>query len=428
MNHLIVDGSERAILGAAIRDPDRLPFLEVETSPDDFTGLHRPRLRNIIVGLGKKELQLTFDLMEAAYLAETNSQDVAGEIDAIRSEVVGSEAWQWHLEQVRSAAVRRRLTRLAEELSKAAMDGSPDAELLSKAQQMSLVAGGLEVRDSQVITGADATAEVKTDYFAGKSGYIKLSMGPQLYPFRGIRPGEVFTVLAKTWVGKSLWASQATINANVPALVVSLEMPRVQWWERTIMQALHSPRTDVTSRLATGQLHPTEYATLAALERRIALCDSCDGSVPALEAAIKRAETVLKSLPKLVVIDYLQLMNVSGRGATLYQKTSEAAIEVKKLAKRWGIAIMLLSQVSRKDGADGGTEVSLESARDSGMVEEAADFLLGLWRPCLTKGLTKEEYDAKEPEMRGRLLKNRRGRQFQWNFKLNTSNLQIQPE
>jgi replicative DNA helicase len=428
VSHLIADGSERAVLGAAIRNPDRLPFLEVETSQEDFTGVYRPRLRSVVLGLSKKQVPLSFDLVESAYLAETHSEEAAGEIDAIRTEVTASDAWQWHLDQIRSAAVRRRLTRLSEELAKAATEGASDEDLLVKAQQMSASAGRLEVRDSQVISGSDATAEVKTDYFAGKSGYIHLSMGPQTYPFRGLRPGEVFTVLAKTWVGKSLWASQVTINANVPTLVVSLEMPRVQWWERTVMQALASSRSDITSRLATGQLHQTEYSRLAALEKRIALCDRCDGSLPALEAAVKRSEAVLGVQPKLVVIDYLQLLNVAARGATLYQKTSEAAIEVKRLAKRLGIAIMLLSQISRKDGVDGGSDVSLESARDSGMVEEAADFLLGLWRPCLKKGLSKEEYDLKEPQMRGRLLKNRRGRAFEWNFQLNTSNLQIQPE
>ena len=429
MNQIRAEASERAILAAALKDPDRLVFLEIETTPEDFTGLYRPRLRELILRLHHQGVPVTFDLLESSFLSEQKDANIAIELDAIRAEVVTSDAWSWHGRMIRSASVRRYLAKQGDALTKAALNGETDEDLLNRAQEISIRAGGLEVKSSQVVPGGDATAEVKTDYFQGKTGFIDLHMGPKAYPFRGLRPGEVFTVLAKTWVGKSLWASQLAINAGVPVLVVSLEMPRVQWWERTLMQFFGRSRLDVLGRVVTGQLTPHEQGNLAALERRMTLCDRCEGTLPALEAAIKRSEAVLHVHPRLVIIDYLQLLNLAGqRGASAYQKASEAAVEVKRLAKRAEIAIVLLSQISRKDGVDGASDVSMESARDSGQIEEAADFLLGLWRPCLRRGITRAEYEAQEPIMRGRLLKNRRGRAFEWNFHLHTGSLQILPE
>jgi hypothetical protein len=73
-------------------------------------------------------------------------------------------------------------------------------------------------------------------------------------------------------------------------------------------------------------------------------------------------------------------------------------------------------------------EVGLESARDSGQIEEAADFLLGLWRPCMKRGISQEDFKALEPQIRGRLVKNRRGRPFDWNFSLDLGAMRVNPE
>jgi len=49
------------------------------------------------------------------------------------------------------------------------------------------------------------------------------------------------------------------------------------------------------------------------------------------------------------------------------------------MAKALNIPVVLVSQVSRK-GGDGDIEISMEMGRGSGAIEEAADFVLGLWQ------------------------------------------------
>jgi replicative DNA helicase len=79
----------------------------------------------------------------------------------------------------------------------------------------------------------------------------------------------------------------------------------------------------------------------------------------------------------VVGIDYLGLMD--GPGSNTYETISRLATGTKNVAKLLDIPVILLSQVSRKGGS-GQSEISLDMGRDSGAIEEGADFVLGLWQ------------------------------------------------
>ena len=96
----------------------------------------------------------------------------------------------------------------------------------------------------------------------------------------------------------------------------------------------------------------------------------------------------------------------------MYQRISEAAVDLKSFAKRHHVALVLLSQAGRdtdEGRSEGWKELGLDAARDSGQVEEAADFLLTLWRPELRSGLSAEAKADVRGDLEGRLCKNRRG-------------------
>jgi replicative DNA helicase len=79
----------------------------------------------------------------------------------------------------------------------------------------------------------------------------------------------------------------------------------------------------------------------------------------------------------VIGIDYLGLMD--GPGTNTYETISRLAVGTKNIAKLLNIPVILLSQVSRKGGS-GQSEISLDMGRDSGAIEEGADFVLGLWQ------------------------------------------------
>jgi len=118
----------------------------------------------------------------------------------------------------------------------------------------------------------------------------------------------------------------------------------------------------------------------------------------------------------VVGIDYLGLME--GPGSSEYEVVSRLATGLKSTAKLLNIPVIVLAQVSRK-GASGNTEISLDMGRGSGAIEEAADFVLGLWQAG--------DEDS-EKELICKILKNRKGPiGSRWKLDLIPQTLQIGP-
>ena len=106
-----------------------------------------------------------------------------------------------------------------------------------------------------------------------------------------------------------------------------------------------------------------------------------------------------------MVVDYLGLIG-GDRKLSTYDRVSTHARELQALAKRHDVALLILGQVNRAEGGDGSKELSLAAARDSGVVEEAADVVIGMWRPDRQTGLDPAERIRRRDEIRRRMLKN----------------------
>jgi replicative DNA helicase len=96
---------------------------------------------------------------------------------------------------------------------------------------------------------------------------------------------------------------------------------------------------------------------------------------------------------------------------------------MKDIAKEFGVLIVALVQLSRQAGS-GRKAVALDMARDSGVIEEAADLIIGVHRPLELA----EEETLQDVPMIADVLKNRHGRtgRVEWNF--NKWSLRIEPK
>jgi replicative DNA helicase len=108
----------------------------------------------------------------------------------------------------------------------------------------------------------------------------------------------------------------------------------------------------------------------------------------------------------------------------LVERTSEIARGVKQLAKNLGAVVLLIAQTSRHAG-DGSEEVTVTDARDSGAIEDSADFLIGCWRPELKTGLTPEGFREVKGQLWFRILKARRGMQARFCAKFDGPTLRV---
>jgi replicative DNA helicase len=428
--------AERSVLGAVMLDPHAIDRAAAILGPDDFHGPSHVAIFSAALRLRKRAsavdpVTVTDDLEKAGELV------IAGGPAYIASLLDGvphSSNVEHYAAIVRDKATRRAIMSRALELAGACRNGHETHEITE--------AGAALFRDSlaadpAVVRRVRPTAEVAAEYSAsvarGKAHRLWTGLGPLDTATQGIAPGEVLTVVARPQVGKSALASQVINNvaaAGEPALFVSLEMPREQAFERLVMQRLGASRLHVEelSRDGWAGLRPDERAAFDALAASVVIVDVGKSAVAELDGAVTEATAILGKPPRLIVIDYLGLLGSGSKNLPLYQRVSEAAVDVHSFAKRHAAAVVLLSQAGRdvdRRRSAGAADLGMDAARDSGQVEEACEFLLTLWRPELDPDLNPEERREVAGQLMGSLVKNRRGPRPLFRLALDVHTLRI---
>jgi replicative DNA helicase len=238
---------------------------------------------------------------------------------------------------------------------------------------------------------------------------VRLGFGSIDADIRGISPGQVMAFAARTATGKTWMLNSVThgfaVRRDVGQLSLSLEMPGPEWLERQLAIHLDEPPERIEELAKDGGLG-SEIGRF--LERmRHALVIDQPLSLHALPGAFNAARERLGDVPlRLVVIDYLGLLEVSGRDA--YERASTIGKGLKNVAKQERVAVVVAMQLSRAAG-DGHDAVTLSMLRDSGVLEEAMDFVVGAWRPGKAANLDPITSMELRDVLRVALLKNRKG-------------------
>jgi len=237
---------------------------------------------------------------------------------------------------------------------------------------------------------------------------VRLGFGSLDADLRGISAGQVCGIAARTGVGKT-WVLNTvsetfTGRADAGLLVLSLEMPGPEWVERQL--AIHA---DVSPEQVEQAAREGKLAQLASdfLDRhRDAVVADDPLRFADLPEVLRDARDRLGPPVRLVLIDYLGLIGISGRDA--YDRASSLGKGLKEFAKAEHVSVVVAMQLSRA-GGDGSEPVTIDMLRDSGVLEESLDFLLGCWRPGKAKDLTPPERLDLKDVLRVAILKNRKG-------------------
>ena len=225
----------------------------------------------------------------------------------------------------------------------------------------------------------------------------------------GIRRGEVCGLMARPGIGKTLilcHVAQA-VTESAWHVFFSLEMPAAQIVARLQQRLYGLGRNQREDHARTQRLDLEAYRSAFA---KLLIVDTPGLAVwqmvDLLEAIQKGP---LKGEPiALITIDHLGLIG-GDRKLTTYDRVSVQAREIKELAKRLECAVLLAIQVNRDSGGDGSRELSLGSARDSGVVEEAMDYLIGVRRLDRSITLSPADREKYRDVLFAKVIKNRHG-------------------
>ena len=216
----------------------------------------------------------------------------------------------------------------------------------------------------------------------------------------GLLPGQLVVFLAKTGTGKTILLCNLAFNMRrYRVLFISLEQTQEEVYERLArIYRHHFPlATEAEMDMAYGEL-------------RISDANRVDEDT--LDSLIEEYEVEIGEPPEIVMVDYLGYFARAARGRSPYEKVSNAVMNLKAVAKARRVVMIAPHQVNRV--AKEGKPIEIDDARDSGVVEETADFLLSFWR--LDDGLKADEnVGPPTGKLRAMVNKSRhggKGRQF----------------
>jgi replicative DNA helicase len=200
----------------------------------------------------------------------------------------------------------------------------------------------------------------------------------------GLQQSDLVILAARPSMGKTTLAmniaENAVINSSKPVLVFSLEMPK----EQLTMRMLSSLGRINQSRLRTGQLHDEDWPKLlSAVERlkdkKLFIDDSSSLSPISMRSKIKQLVRTQGELG-LIVIDYLQLMQIPGFSEGRTNEISSISRSLKAIAKDFNVPVIALSQLNRSLEQRPNKRPINSDLRESGAIEQDADLILFIYR------------------------------------------------
>ena len=205
-------------------------------------------------------------------------------------------------------------------------------------------------------------------------------------------PGELLIIGARPGMGKTAFALACLFNyiccEKKKAVMFSLEMSGTELFQRMISSISAIPLQDIRAGKLTDEMKKCldDNAKELASNKFLSLYDKTVSNIPALRAAIRKEQK--KGDVGLVIVDYLQLL--SGNGNNNYEKVSEISRQLKLLAREFNCCVVALSQLSRKVEDRSDKRPQLSDLRESGAIEQDADYVMFLYR---------HNYYAKDPNV-----------------------------
>ncbi|MFI8365254.1 replicative DNA helicase [Streptomyces sp. NPDC085612] len=202
----------------------------------------------------------------------------------------------------------------------------------------------------------------------------------------GFQPGQFIVIAARPAIGKSTLAMDlaraAAIKNQLCTAFFSLEMGR----EELQLRLLSAEGGVALHHLRSGKLSDDDWDRVAKVMPRIQTAPLFLDDAPnlsALEIRTKSRKLAQRENLKLIVIDYLQLMESGGsrRPESRQQEVSDMSRKLKLLAKELEVPVIALSQLNRGPEQRADKKPQVSDLRESGSIEQDADVVILLDRP-----------------------------------------------
>jgi replicative DNA helicase len=204
----------------------------------------------------------------------------------------------------------------------------------------------------------------------------------------GVAAGEMIIVAARPSHGKSAIALQMVhhmTRRGIGAVIVSEEMSALALGKRAVQFAVDMPEREWVENHADVAEQLKDHFE----QRKDAIILESCGTVERVVSEVEKA--VEESKAGIVVIDYVQLLKAKGNGR--YEQVTAASQEMRRLASRLNVAIVVLAQLSRKVEERKKFIPLASDLKETGQLEQDADvIILGVWPHRINAANPPEDY------------------------------------
>ena len=294
-----------------------------------------------------------------------------------------------YIEIIRDKTLLRRLAETAGDITAMVQAGADTGQTVLDAAEQRIYA----IRQGRAARGLTPISDVIIDVYdrleelaASDRAIPGLSTGLKDLDraISGLNNSDLILLAARPGMGKTSMALNILLDAGKRSgkkvAFFSLEMSR----EQLALRLISSECFVDNQKLVTGKLSDQDWESVAAaadsLNRStIYIDDDSSVTVADILAKCRRVENL-----GLIVIDYLQLMQSSGKQSrgneNRQQIVSDISRSLKIMAKELNVPVLCLSQLSRANESRQDKRPMLSDLRESGAIEQDADIVLFLYR------------------------------------------------
>ena len=382
--------AEQAVIGSMLTDQDAVSSAIETLKPEDFYREDNKIIYDAILNIYNRAEPIDIITLKAE-LSSMNKLEAVGGLEYIAvlpDKVPTTANVDRYIKIVEEKAMLRNLIKTANEILNMGYEPTEEPEMVMDLAEKKI----FDVMQKKSQKGYTPIKDVLVESFAKleelynqkqhvtgvPTGFIDLDRMTA-----GLHGSEFILIAARPAMGKSAFAlnigAYAATRANIPVAIFSLEMAKDQVANRILC----SEALVDSNAVRTGELTDEDLSKLAETsgelsQAQIFIDDTAGISVMEIRAKCRKLK--LEKNIGLVIIDYLQLVQGSGKTSSREQEIAEISRSLKILAKEIEVPVIALSQLSRAVEARPDHRPMLSDLRESGSIEQDADIVMFLYR------------------------------------------------
>ncbi len=400
---------EEVVLGACMLEKDAYMNVCDLLVPESFYDPVNQKIYQAISTLGFNQRPIDMMTVTEQLRQDGTLEEVGGavHITELTARVYSAANVEYHARIVAQKYLARRLINFAATIETKAFDESNDVDdLLQEAEgqlfdisqtQLKREVTQIDPVINLALEQIQTAANNESGLSGLQTGYTDLDRMTS-----GWQNSDLIIIAARPAMGKTAFvlsmAKNMAVDFDTPIAIFTLEMANVQLVKRLISNVAELEGEKIKS----GQLTPEEWDRLNSRLRGIYRAPLYLDETPGLsitELRTKARRLVREKGVKMIMIDYLQLMNATGmKLGSREQEVSTISRSLKALAKELNIPIIALSQLNRSTETRDDKRPVLSDLRESGAIEQDADIVCFIHRP---EYYTKSTEDAEGHDIRG---------------------------